>query len=229
MDPTPRTPPPSAMDGFRRLEKARSGERAATATTLHERVNSADRGSTSRVAGALRLIGFLAVIMVIVATSVGLAIADSSDESSTRAATATKPSPAQTVTKKAVASKPAPAKAAAPKVATAKLVPATKIPTTSPVKTNVTPSSSVTPSPSVAARTSTKTVSDAATTAPLRQVNDVAVTSTTAAAQPSAEQLPMTGDASVQHVLLAGAVLVLIGMLVQIAGQPLPAHVVARR
>lgn len=50
-----------------------------------------------------------------------------------------------------------------------------------------------------------------------------ATATTTASAHPEAAQLPFTGDRTAPIMLLSGAALVLLGMLLQIAGQPLPA------
>src|SRR5699024_9267154 len=82
MDRTPRIPPPSAMDGYRRLARTRSGE-PIVRTVAAEDLPPRRRVGASRLAGALRLAGFLSVIAVIVGTSVTLASADP-DETTTR-------------------------------------------------------------------------------------------------------------------------------------------------
>ncbi|MCW2962106.1 MAG: hypothetical protein JWM90_2493 [Thermoleophilia bacterium] len=46
---------------------------------------------------------------------------------------------------------------------------------------------------------------------------------------PANAQLPVTGDRTIEMFVLAGATLVLMGMALQIAGQPLPARARARR
>lgn len=189
----PRPKPPSAIDGYRRLERTRrvaapdAGVLVATAAVAPR----SRRIRPARIAGALRLAGFVAVLAIIVGTSVGLASAGTrgGDERA-----ATRPTPAAVHTVVAREGRPE----AKPKPE----------PGATATRENAAPAKA--PAASEDAGVAVAGVSD--------------VPAAAAAPAPRARALPFTGALEVQRVLLAGASLVLLGMLVQIGGQPLPAR-----
>jgi hypothetical protein len=212
MDGPTRPTPPSAIDGYRRLERTRKVAAGhvpvATAVVPPKRraVNSA------RVAGMLRLAGFIAVLAVIVGTSVGLASADNragarrvaAEKSTTETSVA-----ASASTTEAVSDKPSVS-------ALAKDHPA--------------------PGDDAAEHSHAAASDDAPEAAEAPAVEEsvaVAAADTTpapaATAGTATTSLPFTGEPSLDRILLFGAGLVLLGMLVQIAGQPLPARARSRR
>lgn len=174
------------MDGYRRLERTRSAAGAALGAASVEqgevRVRRTSRMTRGRITGALRLVGFVGVLALIVGTSVSLASADERSEPAARAADAT-----------VVESTP--------------VVDSTPVEDTTPVE-NTTP------------------VKERAADAPAADA--IAVDETTSAGTASGvlpqAPLPLTGDLQVRWLLLGGSTLVLLGMLVQVAGQPLPAR-----
>lgn len=186
--------PPSALDGYRRLERTRSTVGGASAVVgagtvapaldadAMPRATSLRRASRVRAAGALRLLSFVAVLALIVGTSVSLASADE------RTAAPRK----ESSTPEAVVER-----------------------TAEPAKVESTP---------VVAREAAKPVAEA----PVKAAAEPAPVVTTQVTAPQAA-LPLTGDVQVRWLMLGGALLVLVGMLVQVAGQPLPARAAARR
>lgn len=170
--------PPSALDGYRRLERTRSVRGvdaaavvgAAVVTTRDRRV---PRLTRARIAGAMRLVAFVAVLALIVGTSVGLASADERSAAVRAKAPVAKSTIEKTSTKKTSTSEVAREDHSAHEAATAE--------------------------PAVSTGTATGAVPQAT--------------------------LPFTGaDDHLSRILLGGALLMLVGMLVQIAGQPLPAR-----
>ncbi len=190
------------MDGYRRLERTRSVSAAGAvvgAGTVQARVRRAPRLTTSRVAGAMRLIAFVGVLALIIGTSVSLA---SADEQSTA-----KPVVERSSVDTPVVEKPVVEKAVVERATPAKPV----VEKAAPAKSEAAPADAAEPE-----------AADAVT------VDPAAATGTASGAVPSAG-LPLTGDLQIRWFLLGGATLVLMGMLVQVAGQPLPARAPARR
>lgn len=173
----PRPIPPSAIDGYRRLDR--------TSTIQAARPVAPRRRLGRRLASSLRLVAFVGVLVIIVGTSVSLA----GSRTTTRTPAKREPAVVTVTQVKPVATPTARERAAE------------KIPTP---KTKSTPIVAAT-EPAAA---------DAAT--------DAAAAPREIAAPTGA--LPLTGVVDVSHMLLAGSVLVLLGMLVQIAGTPLPAR-----
>lgn len=208
----PRPPAPSALDGFRRLERTRAAARDAARGASVEQVQPMEHVGvrrTRRVAGAMRIVGMLAVIAIIAGTSIGLATSDPRSQGSERTASSTASTSADTSTGDVlgppaptrVATKAAAAKEAAPKEATP---------------------------PAAAPRAAAPTRVAAKATAP--KVAEATMVPDPAPVRQPAAALPFTGaDVDVLRVLLAGGVFALLGMLVQIAGTPLPARRRARR
>ena len=151
----------------------------------------------------MRLIAFVGVLALIVGTSVSLASADER-------------SAAPPVAKKSVAKEPTVERAVAKET---------------PVDTATAPTATVgkaAPSKSEAVADDSPASSEADTTAVADTPDAVAVDPAATAGSASGEipqaRLPLTGDVQVRWLLLGGAGLVLVGMLVQVAGQPLPAR-----
>jgi len=172
--------PPSALDGYARLARTRAAMRGRA----DEEGAVSRRPRSQRIVGALRLVGFVAVLAMIVGTSVGLASADPSSSSS-------KPQ------RRAAAAAPVVDEAIAER-------------DVEPVAREATAATEADDEP-VAVEATTAVAPESAAAAP-----------TTDAA------LPFTGPNDIDLMLLGGAVLVFLGMLVQIAGQPLPAHAARR-
>jgi LPXTG-motif cell wall-anchored protein len=172
------------MDGYRRLERTRSVVGASLGSATIGSVQpqpaprAARRPSRARVAGTLRLAGFVGVIALIIGTSVSLASADERTEPASSSAPA----------KVERASAPEPKQ-------------------DEPVVERAAPEPIVEPAPAAA--------------------DVVEPTSTnlgSANGSLPAASLPLTGDEQVSWFVLGGSLLVLVGMLVQVAGQPLPAR-----
>lgn len=175
------------MDGYRRLERTRSVAGTAAvvgAGTVKARVRRSPRLTGARVAGALRLVGFVGVLALIVGTSVSLASADERSEPVQRA-------------------------------------------TTEPAREAAAPKDDASPTVVAAEEVAAEEVAGAAAEPDAVAVDATATAGTASGATPQAA-LPLTGDVQVRWLLLGGAVLVLVGMLVQVAGQPLPARSHAR-
>ena len=225
---TPKQPAPSAMDGYRRLNRTTSvrgsgGVAAIVGVTRPSDIASVVAPAATRrprrgrrVAGGLRLAGFGAVIALIVGTSVALAGGGSIDSpAKRRSATAAAPAtftadPAKVSARRDTAKAPVAGammntKAATPHSAVAKTSPATK--------------SSVIAK--AAAADTTRVVSSTATQA--------AASPVIARRAAAGAELPFSGERELSIVLLAGSVLMLLGMLTQIAGQPLPASSASSR
>ncbi len=193
------------MDGYRRLERTRSAAGAALgAATVDAGIRRSPRLTRARVAGALRLVGFVGVLALIVGTSVSLASADERGEPTTRAAEAkvVEPTPVDT----------------------------TPVADTVPVADTARESrASTSDEPAMAEATDdvVETAADAAPAADAVAVDASATAGTASGVVPQAA-LPLTGDLQIRWLLLGGATLVLFGMLVQVAGQPLPARARSR-
>lgn len=188
-----RPTPPSAIDGYRRLERTRriaAPERVPVATAVVPPRRK--RARSARVAGIVRLATFVTVLAVIIATSVGLASADTR-AAAKRSAVRTKQSHATHVASSTPANAP-----------------------TSLVKSSA-----------KSADDATEGIADKADA--VEEPTPVAAAAANPAPRAAAgstktAELPFTGEPSLDRILLAGASLVLLGMLVQIAGQPLPAR-----
>lgn len=188
------------MDGYRRLERTRSAAGAALgAASVEARVRRSPRLTRARVAGAMRLVGFVGVLALIVGTSVSLASADERSAPVQRAAA-----------KPATTAKPA---VSAPDTASSTV-------TVSEIRSREGAAPKADAAPKIEAA---EEVADAAAEPDAVAVDATATAGTASGATPQAA-LPLTGDVQVRWLLLGGAVLVLVGMLVQVAGQPLPAH-----
>lgn len=183
--------PPSAIDGYRRLERTRSMPPRPAEGTAGGAVRAPAR--SARVAGALRLVAFIAVLAVIVGTSVGLASADTRPAERTPA----RP-PSEQPTRDGSAARDLP-----------------------PPRSAVTADGDSVAN-SRAARDKVAATSDAAASSGAARTTP-ASRAARAAAAGAGDELPFTGEPQVEHVLLGGSTLVLLGMLAQIAGQPLPA------
>jgi hypothetical protein len=208
----PRTPAPSAIDGYRRIARTPVDPVDADVPTP-VRVRR-----SRRVAGATRIAGLLAVIAVIAGASIGLATADPKNTHGERAAQVSAPKhrteAAQPRTTDAI-EQASPTPVAAPHVAarasTKKIVHA---PT---ARTHVT-------RPHATPRAAPVAAAAPAAAAPATQ-------SVAAPAHVPAAELPFTGaaDTLLLRLLLGGATLTLLGMLVQIGGTPLPAQAIERK
>lgn len=178
----PHPKPPSAIAGYQRLARTRSVVSEAQVQLEVGTVDAAPRPRrrAPRLAGALRLAGFVSVLAIIVGTSVGLASAD------TRGAEQTAQPRTTTVTKVAQDAEPT-----------------EKVP---------------------AASEAARPVDDTTPAARAGADGAAGAVVPVAAAGTAAGELPLTGERAIEHVLLGGALLVLLGMLVQVAGQPLPAR-----
>lgn len=200
------------MDGYRRLERTRTvatpSHAIAATAVLDERVGSREsrRRSARRLAGAVRLLAFVVVLAMIVGTSVSIARSTSGD-----------PAPATR--------EPASEKAAivAEDDATT-TVDSTRSPlsASADVSAKDAPAAKAGDSSSDAASSDDVVVADTASAAPAATAAPSSTTTTERA-------LPLTGTIDSKLILLAGCALVLLGMLVQVAGQPLPARARARR
>ena len=185
----PRRMPPSAMDGYRRLARTRSASPPPDSQPTDPTPPTAAlewrrlRIPVARAAGALRFMAFVAVLAIIIGTSVSLASGDPQERQA--AVSATKPA--------AATAQATPARDST----VAKVAERADAPAATPVTT------------------STKVEPNAA---------EPATTSAAASAPTSTRSLPNTGDDDIARLLLAGAATMLLGMLVQIAGQPLPAR-----
>lgn len=183
-----RPTPPSAIDGFRRLERTRTvattSAAIAASATFDERPampRASRRRRARRFAGAARLLVLVAVLATIIGSSYSLASSGGGVE---RAPAEREPA---TDTVPARSSEPTTSSPTGDAAASDMVATATE-PTVEPVATEV-----------VAA------AAPATVTAPTGQ-------------------LPLTDFFDMQRLLLAGSLLVLLGMLVQVAGQPLPAR-----
>lgn len=196
------------MDGYRRLERTRSvgsASMGAVAVGTVEpseavRERRSSRLSRARIAGAARLLAFVGVLALIIGTSVSLASADE------RSAPDVEPASAS---------------------ANVDLTGSTS--EADPVE----PATSENPAPARDARGADKQPEPVAIVEELDPIEPTAVDSTTDVASangvaPTGSSLPLTGDIQVRWLLLGGAGLVLLGMLVQIGGQPLPVRARAR-
>lgn len=191
---TPRRPQPSALDGFRRLERTRSvvldqqAVRAAVATLEPTRERPRRRRGTQRLAGAARLVAFAAALVIIVGTSVSLANSGRTSSTTERVPSAKPAQPVVVAAVDPVEDAPTERAPAAEPVARADAAPA--------------PDPEPDPDPIVAA-------------GPTLAATDTSPSRT----------LPFSGpEDTVQLALLGGSLLVVLGMLVQVAGQPLPAR-----
>lgn len=199
------------MDGYRRLERTRSVAGTAAvvgAGTVKARVRRSTRLTGARVAGALRLVGFVGVLALIVGTSVSLASADE------------RSAPAQRATAKPMQAVPA-------EESTSEAAPAPMTVAAVTAREAAAPKDDVSPTVEAAEEVPAEQVADAAAEPDAVAVDATATAGTASGATPQAA-LPLTGDVQVRWLLLGGAVLVLVGMLVQVAGQPLPARSHAR-
>lgn len=191
----PRPTPPSAIDGFRRLERTRTvatpSEAIAATATFDERPSTRRRpGTGRRVAGALRLLAFVAALVIVVGTSVSLA--GSGGDEGPRV----EPAASSTVEDTSTSSSPD-ASTSQPEAVDDVLM----------------AESSDAPS-----EEDTVVADEEPTTIAAAAVPDAAP-----APSPS-RSLPFTDSVDMQRLLLAGSALLLLGMLVQVAGQPLPAQ-----
>jgi len=204
--------PPSALDGYRRLERTRLGAAPSVEPTELPTALDVDaaprRARRVRVAGALRLVGFLAVLATIVGTSVGLAQADQEPKAATAARTATSDAVDGVVLGPDVPVARDTADVGPPKAETAPVA-------------DVTETSDSTP------RASSDDTADESTGSGASPAPSASAAETSAVPTP-AGALPRTGEGDVTRIVLAGSLFVLLGMLVQIAGQPLPARARAR-
>lgn len=190
-----RPTPPSAFDGYRRLERTRrvaaqAPVQAATAVVPPRRAPV--RGS--RIAGFVRLACFVSVLAIIVATSVGLASADTRAQAQRETAVQADASP-----------EPAGASRVEPESEASAVDVAGR---------------ASDDAPGIAGAANATTPKDDV------QVPVAGATTAPSAARPA--RLPFTGEPSLDRFLVAGAALVLLGMLLQIAGQPLPDRARAR-
>ncbi|MCW2924086.1 MAG: hypothetical protein JWM98_1490 [Thermoleophilia bacterium] len=212
---SPRQLPPSALDGYRRLARTRhavaaAGVEAVAGTDVAARPSAARPSRTRRVAGAIRLAGFVAVLALIVGTSVSLAGTD--DHPAQRPAAARHAASTATATAATSHATAAVAHAASPLARD-----------TSP---DVKPDAATTAHADTDASAAGSTATDAASAPePAATIAPAAA----AAASPTTGSLPLTGETRLQWPLLGGALLALTGMLLQIAGQPLPARARTRR
>jgi hypothetical protein len=192
-----RPTPPSAIDGFRRLERTRS---VTTGTAPIDGVSAVvdaqavtarrpRRSLGRRIGSSLRLVSFVAALVAIVGTSVSLAGSNGTrrDVAKRESAAVAGTSTSSTSAKSSVDSPSTPAA----KADDAAVADATGIETI--------------PTPKTAAA--------------------AVVPATTTAVTAPARSLPLTGVIDTTRLLLAGSLLVLLGMLAQIAGTPLPARV----
>ena len=216
--------PPSAIDGYRRLERTRGGgaptleppELPAAAAAPSTR-----RARGARAVGALRLTAFIAVLATIVGTSVGLA---SADQQSTIHGAADDGVAARATDTSMVLGPPARDEASSDPAA----------------------SRSSAERISLLARDTADTGRPKAETKPVAETTERAVGADPEPATPAADSapstassgsaeaptptgaLPITGDGDSMRIVLAGAAFLLLGMLSQIAGQPLPARAGSR-
>lgn len=198
-----RPTPPSAIDGFRRLERTRNVAAAGHVPVATAVVPPRRRPlPTARVAGMARLAGFIAVLAIIIGTSVGLASADSRADARRDAARST------------TTAEPTPAAAASVE----REAPATVTKQSAPADAKA--------SDAVPAAESSEPVETVAVAA---AAESGAAPAATSAPSTASGALPFTGEPSLDRYLLIGAALVLLGMLMQIAGQPLPANRVPAR
>lgn len=227
-----RPTPPSAIDGYRRLARTRGAVAAEASTELltdaaSPRVSRRRRPRAgARLVGSLRLVGFVGVIVLIVATSVGLASAGTSRDSAPRADAATTSPDTSSNDSSGTTSSSASSSA--------------------PTAIDDGPSSSTTPAPSssgssssgsegsVAVESDAVAEVDGSAAASDEHAGHHATAVEAVAAGPArttaSRELPFSGPpVEVQRVLLGGALLVLVGMLVQAAGAPLPARAHTRR
>ncbi|MCW2921657.1 MAG: hypothetical protein JWL76_1531 [Thermoleophilia bacterium] len=158
----------------------------------------------------MRLVAFVGVLALIIGTSVSLASADDR-------------APAKTVAARSADSTPTPTPVVArvtagPKASAAKESGASK--------ESIAPKESAAPKVD-AADADAEAAPDAAAAADADTGDALAADPSASAGTASGELpqagLPLTGDVHVRWLMLGGAMLVLLGMLVQVAGQPLPA------
>ncbi len=214
---------PSAIDGYRRLERTRSVVGASLGAATMGAVEPVDREqrieprasrrssrlTRARVAGAVRLVGFVGVLALIVGTSVSIASADQRRGDATPAPAGTERTASKQVDPEPVEAKPVDAEPVERLASRAADTPAVKEP----------PATSRAADKPVAAPAEVADV----TPEPAAAIADDAGTGTATGAIPSAP-LPFTGELQVRWIVLGGSLLVLVGMLVQVAGQPLPAR-----
>lgn len=199
------------MDGYRRLERTRSVVGAAGAASVGvvkpDVTRRRPRVTRARVAGAMRLVGFIGVLALIVGTSVSIASADDrpAEAAPVKSAAAADP------VRQPVAEEPAVSEAVAETTGVEKI----------PVVAREADKSGVAPADADVAEAGEPAPSDALAV-------DASSSVGTASGEVPQRALPFTGEAEVRRLVLGGAIFVLLGMLVQVAGQPLPARSHAR-
>lgn len=214
----PRQLPPSAIDGYKRLAKTQQAVRTpgGTAGALQVLEPVRSRSRINRWAGPIRLVGFAAVLAIIVGASVNLALADQRSPARTSGTQAT----------------PAASGSLARAVDRATAVGTTALSSSSVQFSGAKPAD--TPGAARSDRADPgappATSKPAPETAPAPSAVPSSSRSAPAArsAARSGSPLPFTGGSLLARPILGGAVLVLLGMLLQIAGQPLPARVTRR-
>lgn len=211
------------MDGYRRLARTRSlaaGTAAAAGSTAVAGLAAADaddalgaaglgdatptssRRRRQRALGAARIALLACTLATVVGTSVGLARSSSPADAGAKHRD-------EVVTVESAANRSHSAVTAATR-ATAKGSDTEKAPAT-PNAPATAKAAAVAAKPAARAAASSTSATTVPATVPARP-------------RPSATALPFTGDPLAYRVLLAGAALILTGMLVQIAGEPLPAR-----
>lgn len=202
----PRIPTPSAIDGYRRLARtaaARTPQAPIDPGAVDVVARDTSGRRRARAAGALRLVTFVTVLAIIVGTSVSLASADTRPRAERAQRTADRAGRAE------------PTEVGTPLVVTAQAEQDGA--STGADEAAAMEAADTTADPSVSGRAPGPTA--------VAGISDAPATSTPA----RTAELPFTGEPTVDRVLLAGALLVLTGMLVQIAGQPMPARATRAR